>query len=899
MLSINKIEKGASNNFSISAKLSDGLQNRSVKLIATKNKKQLEIGKFFFKKNKSKCNLNNVELLEKGNYKLDAISSNGNVIDVSFISENIPSLLHCSSSVIKINKDTLSLEVTPVSLLTSNVIVKKIIDDENNLYITIESTLPENYNLKCITARHRVNNIEEDSFYSIDKINNEPYTITFPKYKSFSKSGIWDFYVKIESNGIESFIRLNSAPETLAVQTINNLYNNQLFKFQPYITQDGQLSLNVRDLTTTFSKQDSIRYSENSFLIKAAVNDSYLDLFKSIRAKLFIADDIVKTIPVKFNKSGRLEINLAFDIFKELSTQARNNAILCWELTLKNGEVHLLPVSHMLDEDHVKSCDVLIYPPVSVDFNNEKFNLKPFFNTSHHLNFSCTQECEFSIKDISIGERIEVCLDVGSNAHDVDLIAVSGKDDYIIEFYKTGSKYVSKIKVSEIPDNDNAYFLHYVKNSTKNIINNVLPKVRNKFKAFKNNKTLLNNDIYLSCVVCKKNLASIEVRKLREHEKSISKLSLFLAKLTAAAAKKIIKKDIWLVGENLGDVAQDNGFAFFKHALELNNEKVYYVIRDNSVHYHKLSKFKDNTIIYDSFKHKVMYHLAQKLIVAHGIRDVLPSIKHPVIYRNDKDIVYLQHGVLAMKRIGMSGASYNNKITKFVVSSENEKRMMIRDSKFRADQIIVSGLPRFDDLYNHIDKPKRQIFIMPTWRDWLVNSEQSFIESEFYQNYSRLLSDISLDEFLQKNNYIIKLLPHNEIYKKYMHLFSSECKNILIADLSVETVQKLITESSGMVTDYSSVAWDFLFMRKPTLFFQFDVNEYLTKRGAYVSFQSSLPGQICNTYDSFIENLRSMIEKDCKFENRHLSKLKMFINNIDNKNSDRVYKEISSSKEGK
>lgn len=89
MLSINKIEKGASNHFSISAKLSDGLQNRSVKLIATKNNKQLEIGKFFFKKNKSKCNLNNVELLEKGNYKLDAISSNGNVIDVSFISENI------------------------------------------------------------------------------------------------------------------------------------------------------------------------------------------------------------------------------------------------------------------------------------------------------------------------------------------------------------------------------------------------------------------------------------------------------------------------------------------------------------------------------------------------------------------------------------------------------------------------------------------------------------------------------------------------------------------------------------------------------------------------------------------------------------------------------------------
>ncbi|MEZ7008335.1 CDP-glycerol glycerophosphotransferase family protein [Aeromonas sp. S13(2024)] len=898
MLSINNIEQNNSNGFIISARLNDGLQNRSVKLLATKNNKQLEIGRLFFKKNKAKCNLNNVELLEKGIYQLNAISSAGNLIDVSFTGSNILSTLHCNTSIISLNQESQSLEVTPISNLTSKVIVDNISDDENNLYVTIRSNLSSTYKVKGISARHRINNIEEDSL-PLEPGYDDECKFIFPKRYSFSKSGIWDFYIKVESCGIDSFIRLNACVENLCLHNINCFYDNKLFKFQPYITQDGQLSLNVRDLTTTFSKQESIIYTKKSFIVKVKVSESYLGLYKNIKARLVSSEGEQISISVKSKKNGILEVNLPFDLFVNLTASNRGNVGFNWELTLKNGEVHSLPVSHMLDEDHVKSCDVLIYPPATYECDNNAINLRPFFNAAHNLLFSVDQECKLAIKNIFLREKIEIHLDGDLKDHNISLIAISGKDGSTIHFERQNGVYISTVNISELPTCDNAYFLHYIKDNVKVIINNVFPSVKDKFKTFKKNRVSLSGNTYLSCVVCKKSLASIEIRPLREHERNLSKLSLFVAKLTAAAVKRITDKDIWLIGENLGDVAQDNGFAFFKHVLSLNNEKVYYVIRKESVHYHKLIPFKNNVLIYDSFKHKVLYHLASKLIVAHGIRDVLPSIKHPVIYRNDKDIVYLQHGVLAMKRIGMSGASYNNRITKFVVSSENEKKIMIRDSKFRADQILVSGLPRFDDLHCYSEKPKRQIFIMPTWRDWLVNSEQGFIESEFFKNYKRLLSDEALDEFLQKNNYVIKVLPHNEIYKKYIHHFSSSCKNILIADLSKETVQALIRESSGMVTDYSSVAWDFLFMQKPTLFFQFDVNEYLAKRGAYVSFQSNLPGQICYSYDNFTECLKSMIEKDCKFESRHLSKLKMFINNIDSKNCHRVYEEISTSAKGK
>lgn len=110
MLSINKIEKGSANYFLVSARLNDGTQNKSIKLIATQNNKKQEIGKLFFKKNKAKCNLNNIDLLEKGSYKIDAITSTGNIIDVSFLQTGDFSVLHGSTNLIKINKEQSSIE---------------------------------------------------------------------------------------------------------------------------------------------------------------------------------------------------------------------------------------------------------------------------------------------------------------------------------------------------------------------------------------------------------------------------------------------------------------------------------------------------------------------------------------------------------------------------------------------------------------------------------------------------------------------------------------------------------------------------------------------------------------------------------------------------------------------
>ena len=54
---------------------------------------------------------------------------------------------------------------------------------------------------------------------------------------------------------------------------------------------------------------------------------------------------------------------------------------------------------------------------------------------------------------------------------------------------------------------------------------------------------------------------------------------------------RLIKRDIWIVAEN-GDDAKDNGYAFFKYAMENKSKKdIYYVITKKSIYYDKLKKY--------------------------------------------------------------------------------------------------------------------------------------------------------------------------------------------------------------------------------------------------------------------------------------------------------------------
>lgn len=75
----------------------------------------------------------------------------------------------------------------------------------------------------------------------------------------------------------------------------------------------------------------------------------------------------------------------------------------------------------------------------------------------------------------------------------------------------------------------------------------------------------------------------------------------------------------------------------------------------------------------------------------------------------------------------------------------------------------MTGLARWDEL---VDKSKdyNEVLIMPTWRNWLDEAENStFLHSDYYKNYSKLLESKRLNKYLK----IITLLVNFYIHPKF------------------------------------------------------------------------------------------------------------------------------------
>jgi CDP-glycerol glycerophosphotransferase (TagB/SpsB family) len=102
-----------------------------------------------------------------------------------------------------------------------------------------------------------------------------------------------------------------------------------------------------------------------------------------------------------------------------------------------------------------------------------------------------------------------------------------------------------------------------------------------------------------------------------------------------------------------------------------------------------------------------------------------------------------------------------------------------------------------------------------------------------------------------------------EFFDEFKNSFSLKSTRILDqgADL-----QKVLAESSLFITDYSSVAWDFLYLDRPVLFYQFDIDKYIEKTGAYIDMKKDLFGPAAYDAGSAAEWVRYFVENDYSTE---------------------------------
>lgn len=345
---------------------------------------------------------------------------------------------------------------------------------------------------------------------------------------------------------------------------------------------------------------------------------------------------------------------------------------------------------------------------------------------------------------------------------------------------------------------------------------------------------------------------------------------LIVAKCVSPVLKIINKenRDIWIVGERKSE-AKDNGYHLFKYIRENHPEKkVYYVIDKNSSDLEKIQSL-GNIIYHDSLKHYVYYIMSSKLICAH-LGSCVPD--SPVCWKfhdhemRHKKKIFIQHGII--KETIESVMYKNTKCDLFICGAKPEYEFVKSTFGYPDGYVQYTGLARFDNL--HENNTKNQILVMPTWRKWIPSTtwndidegkaKTDFLKSEYYIRFNQLINSEKIDEILNINNMRLIFYPHYEM-QHYIDLFKTKSKNIVIANKEKYDVQQLLKESKILITDYSSVAFDFGYMRKPVIYYQFDSEQYYSGHYSkgYFDYKKHGFGPIVYEDENLIKELSNLL----------------------------------------
>ncbi|MGW7808453.1 CDP-glycerol glycerophosphotransferase family protein [Staphylococcus xylosus] len=349
------------------------------------------------------------------------------------------------------------------------------------------------------------------------------------------------------------------------------------------------------------------------------------------------------------------------------------------------------------------------------------------------------------------------------------------------------------------------------------------------------------------------------------------------------------KKDnnIWLIGERT-DTAQDNGIQFFKWLQKHTKIEAYYVIDSESGDYNRI-KHLNNIVIFGSKKHFEVSAKANVLISTHDLENILPYKTARNFWDYEKSMrVFLQHGVLGRKKVEYDKKNYDLPFHLFNVSSTREKYdIVLNQLGYAPEEVVVTGLSRFDCLPLEPKNKVKKILIMPTWRDWL-NSDYAFNKSEYMDQYLKLINNQKINDLIDKYDIEINFYPHYRAQKFFENHLDKAKGRIQYISLGQRTVQELLIEHDILITDYSSVSFDFSYMQKPVIFFHFDVDQFF-KKGILRPVEETFVGAIAYNENEILAKIENIITTNELQWNTDLSNIFDF---VDHRNSERVYHEI-------
>ncbi|WP_245911297.1 CDP-glycerol glycerophosphotransferase family protein [Paraliobacillus ryukyuensis] len=261
-----------------------------------------------------------------------------------------------------------------------------------------------------------------------------------------------------------------------------------------------------------------------------------------------------------------------------------------------------------------------------------------------------------------------------------------------------------------------------------------------------------------------------------------------------------------------------------------------------------------------------IYHLAtSKVIFIDNYFGFLSVTK----FNENVQCIQLWHAAGAIKQFGLmdpSNATRTPRANKrfqqvydrfsyVVVGSEKMSRIFRQSFNLSESQILRTGIPRTDFFFDKQALQQAQYHIRKLFP--MIDGKKVILYAPTFRNNE--LSNINLQLDITKlraelgEEYILLLRLHPAIVGTYENIYSD-----FVIDVSnYENINHLLVLADLLITDYSSVPFEFSLLEKPMIFFTYDLEEYTKKQGFWEEYTTNLPGPIALSTEDIISIIKS------------------------------------------
>ncbi|MCP2035421.1 CDP-glycerol glycerophosphotransferase (TagB/SpsB family) [Planomicrobium sp. HSC-17F08] len=392
----------------------------------------------------------------------------------------------------------------------------------------------------------------------------------------------------------------------------------------------------------------------------------------------------------------------------------------------------------------------------------------------------------------------------------------------------------------------------------------------------------------------------MKLKRYGKGNRILENVKIILAFIAAKLFPNTSGKKIVLVGGNLGEKYEDNAAVLHRYLIEhYADEMSIYWLYDPDTVYVKEQNIP-NAIALGSWENYVLFFQADYSFHGHSIVYDLVPFAPRFLFLNDKTVMtHVSHGIEGFKKILIQKEDVPQleRTDFFNCASQFERRIKRNEWRIPEEKLIVTGFPRFDQYpANQPAERVKRVLVMMTWREWLLESgTKEFEQSDYYVNTYGLLRHEGIQKLLEEQDMevTVALHPFMQRFEKHFEEISSErIRFVAFEELSIS---KAIEENDMLLTDITSVSWDFLYLNKPIIFYLFDQEDWETKRGIYLDLNKDLYGYKAKTTEDVYGFLKEITAGGVHY-NKWYSMAPQFIDFFDQDNCKRLTDRIFGAK---